>query len=146
MSDGETKIKILKLEKLKDENLAVIAIEQGKIQSWTLLRSDRTSTTYHITERPLFLTDLEMLIYPSYPELLCDYYRSHKDFATNKQMQEICETKRGFSTAPILFAKITIAPFSERFVNPNLHFGWEYIDTPENFDVEVGDTFTSFEL
>ncbi len=54
MSDGETKIKILKLEKLKDENLAVIAIEQGKIQSWTLLRSDRTSTTYHITRTSAF--------------------------------------------------------------------------------------------
>lgn len=146
MGENKTKLKVLHLEQFQNENYAVVAIEQGKIESFTLLKSDRTGTEYRITDRPLFLSDLEMLIYPQYPDILCNYYRSHKDFATNELMQKICKTKKGFDYAPILFAKITIVPFNDRYSDQNYLLKWHYIDAPEKFDAEIGDTFTSFEL
>lgn len=145
MSDKETKIKVLHIQQWKDEHISVVAIEQGKLNDWTLLTSDRTGTKYHLTGTPVFLSDLGMMIDPLYPNLVCDYYRAHKDFATNEQMQKICETKRGFSSGPILCAKATLIPFTDRFAEPG-HHTWSYTDVPEKYDVEVGDTLTSFEL
>ncbi len=145
MRDAVTKIKVLHLKKFQGENIAVVAIEQGVLSDWNLFKSDRTGTQYRLTDYPVFLTDMQMLVNPQYPEILCDYYRSREDFATNEAMQQICKTKRGFNTAPILFAKIVIIPFTDRS-NIAGHRTWQYDDAPEKFDVEVGDTFTRFDM
>lgn len=133
MSSNEGKLKILHLFSSGKDKIAFVAIEQGKIGADKVFQSARTGTKYHITSGPVYIGNVEVLIDPLYPKLICDYLRAHKDYATNKQMQQICETKRGFSYSPILFAKIGIVPFD------GVIDAWNYIDAPERFDAEVGD-------
>lgn len=132
MSDSKNKLEIIYVRWTGKNACAVVVAEQA-IQQWQVFRSSRTGTEYRITNRAIYLGDMELLLNPDYPKLLCDYYKSHKDFATNVKMQEICKNMRGFGHGPIRFAQIGISPVSE-YTDM-----WNYVDAPEKMDIEVGD-------
>lgn len=142
MFDKENIIKVLHIRQVNGVEFAIVAVEQGHIVTGRIagLKSERTGTTYRIDGRPLYLGDLEMMYNPIYSDILCDYYRSHKDYATSESMQKICETKHGFTYGPVLFADIKLVPCS------GLLSKWEYNDHPEKFDVEVGDTLIAIDF
>lgn len=139
MGDCETKLKVIHIRQGANNKLVIVAIEQGHIVTGRLsaFRSERTGTKYRIDNLPLYLGDMQMLYNPIYSDIVCNYYRSREDFATNETMQNICKTKRGFDCAPVLCAEFVIFPCD------GLLSEWTYDDKPEKFDLEVGDILTS---
>lgn len=140
MSNSETRLKVIQHKTgYMGGKIATVVIEQGRIAPLTVFQSARTGTQYRLTSTPVYIGDAEVIGGLMDAEFLCNYYRAHKDFATNEEMQKICETKRGFTYGPIHFANIKPIPFRGELVGRN------YVDEPEKYDLEVNDVLVSID-
>lgn len=140
MSDIVSRLKVIKHKiGYMGGKISTVIIEEGCAKTYYVYQSTRTGTQYRIESTPIYIGDAEVIGGIMDADFLCEYYRAHKDFATNEQMQKICETKRGFTYGPIHFANIKLVPFRGKLAGRN------YVDEPEKYDIEVGDTLVGVE-
>ncbi len=139
MFSGEIRLKVIDHKVgMSGAKNAIVIIEKGHPATYVALKSARTGTQYRLTGNPCLIGDAEVVGGLVDVDFLCNYYRAHEDFATNEKMQKICETKHGFTYGPIRFAIIKAVPFRGELIGRN------YVDEPEKYDIEVGDTLIGF--